>query len=191
MRPELFTADTAILTSRTLIRRFREGDGKAFFDLIQDNHSYLEDHFPVLIQKVADNDTSEAFIRRKIANWLLQLDYTFGIWDNKTTELIGYFHFLRIDWTVPKAEVGYFIDHKQVGQGIMTEVLARMVQYGFHQLKINKLVLRTLQDNYASQRLARKVGFRREGDLRNEFRKPSGALFDLMVFGLTKEEYGE
>lgn len=191
MRPELFTADTAILTSRTLVRRFREGDGKAFYDLVQKNHSYLEDHFPILTQKIIDHNTGEKFIRQKIANWLLQLDYTFGVWDNDTTELIGYFHFLRIDWTIPRAEVGYFLDHNHAGKGIMTEVLARMVQYGFHQLHINKLVLRTLQDNYPSQRLARKVGFRREGDLRNEFRKPSGALFDLMVFGLTKEEYGE
>ncbi|MEL7221405.1 MAG: GNAT family protein, partial [Bacteroidota bacterium] len=79
-------------------------------------------------------------------------------------------------------------DH--AGKGIMTEVLARMVQFAFRQLELNKLVLKTLVDNYSSQRLARKVGFRREGDLRNEVRRNSGALFDVMLFGLTREEYG-
>lgn len=191
MRPALFTADTAILTTRTLIRRFREGDGKAFYDLVQNNHSYLEDHFPDLIKGIIDSDSAEIFVRQKIAHWLLQSEYTFGIWDNDSAKLIGYFQFLHIDWTVPRAELVYFLNHEHTGKGMMTEVLARMVQYGFMELHINKLALKTLQDNYPSQRLARKVGFRREGDLRNEFRKPSGALFDLMVFGLTKEEYGE
>lgn len=190
MRPELFKVDTAILTSRTLIRRFREGDGKTFFDLTQDNYSYIEDHFPKMTKAISDANTGEAFVRTKIANWLLQTEYIFGIWDNESTALIGYVHFLNIDWSIPRAEIGYFIDQNRAGQGLMTEVLARMVQYSFSQLKLNKLVLKTLQDNYASQRLARKVGFRREGDLRNEFHKASGGLFDIMAFGLTREEYG-
>jgi len=191
MRTDLFNIDTAILTSRTLIRRFREGDGAAFYDLIQDNYSYIEDHFPKMMKSVTDADTAEIFIRTKIANWLLQEEFTFGIWDNDSTKLIGYVHFLKIDWSIPKTEIGYFIHQNQSGKGLMTEVVARMVQYGFLQLKLNKLILKTLQDNYASQRLARKVGFRREGDLRHEFRKPTGALFDIMAFGLTKEEYGQ
>ena len=190
MRPELFNIDTAILTSRTLTRRFREGDGSAFFELVQNNHSYIEDHFPKLTKAVVDENSSEVFIRTKIARWLLQDEYTFGVWDNESTALIGYFHFLKIDWSIPKAEIGYFIDQDHAGKGLMTEVVARMIQYGFHQIKFNKLVLKTLQDNYGSQRLARKVGFRREGDLRHEFQKNTGGLFDVMAFGLTKEEYG-
>lgn len=190
MRPELFNIDTAILTSRTLTRRFREGDGGAFFELVQNNHSYIEDHFPKLMKAIVDKNTSEVFIRTKIARWLLQDEYTFGIWDNESTALIGYFNFLKIDWSIPKAEIGYFIDQNHAGKGLMTEVVARMIQYGFLQLKFNKLTLKTLQDNYGSQRLARKVGFRREGDLRHEFQKNSGGLFDVMAFGLTKEEYG-
>lgn len=44
-------------------------------------------------------------------------------------------------------------------------------------------------DNVASQRLARKCGFRREGDLRSDYRRPSGELADTMLFGLTRPEY--
>ena len=191
MRPELFTIDTAILTTHTVIRRFREGDGEAFFNLIQNNSSYLEDHFPILVKKIHTLEDGESFVRGKIAQWLLQEEFTFGIWHNQDAELIGYLHFRDVDWHIPRADISYFLHHEYTGKGLMTEALARMIQYAFRQLKLNKIVLHTLMDNYASQRLARKVGFRREGDLRSEFRKPSGGLFDIMAFGLTREEYGE
>ena len=73
----------------------------------------------------------------------------------------------------------------------MTEVLARAQRFAFRQLELEKLYYKVLSDNYGAQRLARKVGFSREGDLRNEFRKGSGALVDVMRFGLSRETYGE
>lgn len=191
MRPEIFKVDTAILTSRTLIRRIREGDGPAFLELIQGNSSYIEDHFPHLVDEIKNEETAEAFVRKRLANWLLQKEYTFGIWRNEEADLIGFVNFRELDWEIPRAELSYFLHQDHAGQGVMTEVIARMVQFAFRQLVLNKLVLKTLIDNYASQRLARKVGFRREGDLRNEIRRNSGGLFDVMLFGLTREEYGE
>ena len=190
MRPELFQIDTAILTTRTVIRRCREGDGAAFYQLIQENTSYLEDHFPVLIEAVKDEASGEEFVRRRLAMWLLQEEYTFCIWRNTEADMIGFVNFRHLDWQTPRAEISYFLHQNHAGKGIMTEVLARMVQFGFKQLQLNKLSLKTLIDNYSSQRLARKVGFRREGDLRHEYRKDSGVLSDVMLFGLTREEYG-
>jgi RimJ/RimL family protein N-acetyltransferase len=168
----------------------REGDGVDFFNLIQDNSSYIEDHFPHLVNQIKDEDTAEAFVRQRLAHWLLQEEFTFSIWRNKEADLIGFVSFREVDWEVPRAEISYFLHQDHAGKGIMTEVLARMVQFAFRQLELNKLSLKTLVDNYSSQRLARKVGFRREGDLRNEIRRDSGALFDIMLFGLTREEYG-
>jgi RimJ/RimL family protein N-acetyltransferase len=190
MQAALFKIDTAVLTSRTVIRRFREGEGEAFYELLQANHGYLEDHFPSLLEQVPQPEDGEVYVRHAIAKWLLQDSFAFGIWHTADAKLIGYIHFREIEWDIPAAEISYFLDQGYTGQGIMTEVMARMVQYGFRQLQLNKLRLRTLIDNYASQRLARKVGFRREGDLRNEYRKPAGNLVDIMLFGLTREEYG-
>jgi RimJ/RimL family protein N-acetyltransferase len=191
MDPKLFHIDTALISSRTVVRRFREGDGEALHKLIQGNTMYLEDHFPFLVEGIHSADEGEAFVRRKIAEWLLLESFAFGIWRREEADLVGYIQLHEVDWSVPRAEVSYFLDQEQAGKGLMTEVLARIVQYSFRQLRLNKLALRTLVDNYPSQRLARKVGFRREGDLRGEFARPSGVLVDLMLFGLTREEYGE
>ena len=192
MRSSLFNIDTALLTNRCVVRRFRENDGPAFYELVDSNRDILLDHFPVLVAEVTETpDAAEVFVRERIANWLLQYDFAFGIWSNKSTELIGYFHFFELDWSVPSAEISFFLDKSQEEKGLMTEVLARTIRFGFKQLELEKIYLKTLADNYGSQRVARKVGFSREGDLRNEFRKPGGMLVDLVRFGLSRETYGE
>lgn len=192
MRPSLFNIDTALLTTRCVVRRFRENDGEAFYNLIDENRDFLLDHFPILIEEIGnDANAAESFLRERIAYWLLQQDFAFGIWGNETTELIGYVHLFDLNWNVPAAEVSFFLARGQEQQGLMTEVLARIIRFGFRQLELEKIYLKTLADNYGSQRVARKVGFSREGDLRNEFRRPGGMLVDLVRFGLSRETYGE
>ncbi len=190
MRAKLFHIDTVLLTNRCVTRRFREGDGVHFYELVQRNSQYLSDHFPRLLSEVDSPEGAESFARRRLAGWLLQEDYAFGVWSTEA-QLWGFVYLFNIDWLTPKGEISYFIDRDHTGQGIMTEVVARIIRFAFVELQLEKLILHTLIDNYPSQRLARRVGFRREGDLRGEFRKPTGPLLDLMRFGLTREEYGE
>lgn len=192
MRPQLFNVDTALLTNRCVVRRFRENEGAAFKELIYTNRDQLQDHFPRLVGEIsATEEDAEVFLRERIAGWLLQSDYAFGIWSNETTELIGYIHLFEINWEVPSAEISFFIDKDLKKQGLMTEVMARVIRFGFKQLELEKIYLRTLSDNFDCQRLVRRVGFSREGDLRNEFRKPGGTLVDLVRFGFSRETYGE
>jgi RimJ/RimL family protein N-acetyltransferase len=189
MKARLFNIDTVILTKRTVVHRFRENDGKAFFDLVLDNKSWIEDHLPKTVKAVTSASAGEVFIRQKLSDWLLQQEYAFGVWEEESAKLIGYIRVFNINWDVPKGEIGYFVDRKFSKKGFMTEALTSIIHFSFQQLKLEKLVLRTAMDNYPSQRLARKCGFRREGDLRSEFKKPSGEIIDLMLFGFTKSEY--
>ena len=80
MDPRLYTIDTALLTQRCVVRRFREDDGKAYYQLLQNNQTHLGDHFPHLVKAIDSPEMAEAFIRHRIADWLLQKEYTFGIW---------------------------------------------------------------------------------------------------------------
>ncbi len=192
MRYQLFNIDTALLTNRCVVRRFRENEGEVFHNLIYNNRDLLQDHFPLLVGEVAASvETTEVFVRERIANWLLQNDFAFGIWSNESTELIGYIHLFDINWEVPAAELSFFLDRDHLKDGIMTEALARVIRFGFKQLDLEKVYIKTLADNYDSQRLVRRVGFSREGDLRNEYRKPGGSLVDLIRFGFSRETYGE
>lgn len=189
MQLHLLSVDTALLTKRVVVRRFRENDGAQLYDLLQANRVYLEDAFPSTLNENSSKEKSEWYVRVRFARWLLQEEYCFGVWDNESAKLIGFIRLFRIDWHIPKSEVGFFIDRDFSSKGIMTEVLLVIIKFAFTQLKLEKISLRTAMDNYASQRLARKCGFRREGDLRADFKKTSGEIIDVMVLGLTKAEW--
>lgn len=189
MRPELFELDTALLTARTVVRRFRENEGNALYDLFQTNRSLLIDNFPKTDRALASPEKSEYFVRQSISDWMFHRDYTFGIWENDSAKLVGFVRLFNIDWDVPKGELAYFMDKEFGGKGYMTEALYTVVQLAFSKMHFAKLCIRTAADNYGSQRVARKLGFRREGDFRSDFRSPANDLVDTMVFGLTAPEF--
>jgi RimJ/RimL family protein N-acetyltransferase len=191
MQERLLHIDTALLTKRTVVRRFRENDGELLYRLVQKNLSFLEDHFTTSIEKANSQANAEFFIREMLSNWLLQKSYSFGIWEGEKADLIGVIRITNINWRVPTGELSFFIDHDFSGKGIMTEALGAVLNFAFRQLEMEKLYVRSAMDNYASQRVVRKWGFRREGDLRDAFRKLSGTLIDVMLLGLSRTDFEE
>lgn len=189
MRSELFELDTALLTARTVVRRFRENEGLLFYDLFQENRNLLIDNFPKTDRALASQEKAEEYVRQSICDWLFHRDFMFGIWDNESAKLIGFIRLFHIDWDVPKGELAYFLDKDYSGKGLMTETLHAVVELAIKKMGFYKLYVRTATDNYGSQRVARKLGFRREGDYRGDFRNPSGDLLDTMVFGLTAQDF--
>lgn len=189
MLVHLLNIENILLTERTVIRRFREQDGEAFFKIIQNNRPRLEDRFRKLTYAVHSIDEATFFIHTQIANWLLQKSYSFAIWDNDSADIIGYVEIINIDWDIPKAELVFFIDQEREGREFMTEALLRIIQFAFEELKLVKINFITASDNYAAQRLIRKVGFRREGDLRLELKKASGEITDAMLLSISNQDY--
>lgn len=189
MEAKLYNVSTALVTTRMVVRRFREGEGEVFYNLIEDNHYRISDVLPQTLETVPDKESAEGYIRDKIAAWLRQEEYCFGVWENQKALLIGFLRLYNIDWAVPSSDITFFVDRNFEGKGIMTEVVQTVMRFAFDELEIEKIRLRTATDNYATQRLARKCAFRREGDLRSEIRRPSGELVDVMLFGYTKAEY--
>lgn len=182
-------ADTALLTDRTVVRRFREHDGDAFYQLVQANHSRLADHFPVLHSAIHSTLQAEWYVRKLLAEWLELRGFHFAVWEKEQANIIGFIQLTDIDWRIPKGEVRFFIDRDYENQGLMTEALQKMVLFAFNQLGLEKITARPAMDNYASQRLVRKVGFQREGDLRADYRRPAGDLVDVMLFGLARSTF--
>lgn len=185
----LLDIETALLTNRTVFRRLREGEGSTFYKLFQHNYVRLKDYFWDLSEKVNSEAGCEFWVRDRLAAWLRHEAYFFGVWDKDSAQLIGFITLENIDWSIPRSEVQFFIDKDFAQQGIMTEVLNKLVEFAFDQLKMQKLAIRAAMEYYPPQRLARKCGFNREGDLRAEYRKPSGEMMDIMLFGLSFTTY--
>ena len=66
--------------------------------------------------------------------------------------------------------------------------LQRLCRHALDELGLERLELITDPDNVASQRLATKVGFCREGVLRSHLRHPDGRRRDSVMFSLLPGE---
>ena len=84
--------------------------------------------------------------------------------------------------------IGYWCAPGARGRGITTRALRRLCRYSLDELRLERLDLMTDIENFASQRVAEKVGFRREGVLRSHLRHPDGHRRDSLLFSLLPGE---
>jgi RimJ/RimL family protein N-acetyltransferase len=83
-----------------------------------------------------------------------------------------------------RASIGYWVATPARGQGICTRALRLLCRHAFEDLELHAVQLVTDPENLASQRVAEKVGFQREGVLRAHLRHPDGRIRDSVMFSL-------
>lgn len=88
-----------------------------------------------------------------------------------------------------RAELGYILYSPEYhGQGIMGEVLPKVIEAGFQQLGLNRIEALVGRHNPASQRLLEKNAFSYEGCLRGHY-LIGGKYEDSLMYGLLKSEW--
>jgi RimJ/RimL family protein N-acetyltransferase len=87
-----------------------------------------------------------------------------------------------------RGRIGYWVAREVRGQGICTRALRLLSGWALDELELQRLELITDPDNVASQRVAEKVGFHREGVLRAHLRHPDGRIRDSVMFSLLPGE---
>ena len=84
-------------------------------------------------------------------------------------------------------QVGYWIDEKFAGRGIIPTALALAVDHSFRVVGLHRLEASIRPENNASRRVVEKLGFRDEG-LRRRQLHIDGAWRDHLCYALTVEE---
>jgi RimJ/RimL family protein N-acetyltransferase len=101
-------------------------------------------------------------------------------------ELVGSIG-MRVN-TFGGGHIGYWCALEARGRGITPRALRLVCRFGIEKLGLGRLELVTDPDNTASQRVAEKVGFRREGILRSHVLHPDGRRRDSIMFSLLPGE---
>ena len=65
------------------------------------------------------------------------------------------------------AEIGYWIGEPFWGQGLATQAISLMTQYGFEELQLERIFAAVFDFNLASMRALEKNGYQKEGVFRN------------------------
>lgn len=181
-----FEAFPTLKTERLILRETNEDDALALFTYYRN---------PEMMQYISFNthqstEDTLGFLRW-MANAFLQKDSVrWGIQLKATGELIGTggLHFWKRELRL--AEVGYHIGRPHWGMGYATETLRALVAFGFEHMNLNRIEGRHNAGNNASGRVMGKVGFQREGVLRQREIK-DGTFVDVVQFSLLREEYRE
>lgn len=69
----------------------------------------------------------------------------------------------------------------------MSEAVTRVIEYGFHELQLNRIGAVVFIENEASNRLLRKLGFQQEGILR-DYMVQNGSAHDTYVYSLLRSK---
>jgi RimJ/RimL family protein N-acetyltransferase len=86
------------------------------------------------------------------------------------------------------ASMGYCLDEPAWGQGIGTEAARALLQWAFDTLDLNRVQADTDTRNIASARVLEKLGFTREGMLREDC-IVDGDVSNTWVYGLLRREW--
>ncbi len=179
--------DPVVITTERLSLRFlNEADIPALYDMFSDAEvmrywsrppwTDLSEAWVMLA------DTQEGYRTRSA----LQL----GIERRADRVLVGTCSLFYFHLASRRAEIGYALGRPYWGAGYMHEALRALVGYAFREMGLNRLEADIDPRNLASARTLERLGFQKEGHLRERW-IVSGEVSDTALYGLLRREWPE
>lgn len=173
-----------ILTERLLLEPVGPEHAPAIWEATRTSLPELRRWLPWAQQ--ASETNSREFAERSEEGWADGRDYAFGVLrDGEYIGGVGV-HTPRLEGL---GELGYWIRSDRAGNGYTTEAAGAMVVFAFETLGLYRLELRAGVENPASQRVAEKLGFKREGTLRRGCPMGREGGYDCHIYGLLAADW--
>ncbi len=170
-------------TERLLLRKLQVSDAEALFDYASDpkvaRWTTWDPHESLDDSKAFLSSVIEAYQNNKPSPW--------GVILKENALLIGTTGFCSYHPKHRRAEVGYALSLKHWGCGYATEALKAVVDFGFSEMKLNKIEGYCRINNTASARVMEKVNMHLEGILRQHI-YVKGVFHDMKMYSLIKSE---
>ena len=106
--------------------------------------------------------------------WANQSAFYFAVEENTTGEFLGSCGLSDYLSEHRRAGLGFWIRTSRTGQGFATEAAQLVGKLGFEDLGLQRIEIETAVDNFASRRVAEKLGCKFEGVLHCRLQLPSG-----------------
>ncbi len=166
-----------------IIRPLAENDLLPYFEMVERNRPRLEQFFTGTVSRTRTLADTQAFLADIAERVQARTYLPYVIVDEATGRFIGFLDLKNIDWSIPKSEVGCYVDAAAAGQGVATRAFQVFCAYCFAEFKLRKLFLRTHESNTAARRVAEKAGFAVEGVIRCDYKTTAGEVVDLIYYG--------
>lgn len=132
---------------------------------------------------------AESWITSTASLWLVQQTLALAIRSKENGALLGAISLFDI---LPehRAELGYWIGKPFWGKGYASEAGHAILEFGFKELKLQRIYAEHLTRNPASGRVMEKIGLKQEGVLRQHAIK-WGKLEDVVCSGVLRKEWAD
>lgn len=166
----------------TVLRPWRDSDVRAVAEACQDPEIARWTTVP---ENYSEAD-ARAFLLYRHDALLAGSTAPFAI-VSPSDRLLGSIALMRLDWDNTRGEAGYWLARWGRGQGHATRALELICRWGFATLGLGRIELFAATGNGASQGVAERAGFVREGVLRAYMRGKDGQQ-DMVAYGLLAAE---
>ena len=171
-------------TERLLLRPVRSGDEPDLFAMFSD---------PAVMRYWSSTawtgiEQAHEYIARDSKVLAAGESLCLGIERMEDSRLIGTCTLFRISEQCRRAEVGYALGSDAWGRGYMHEALLALLEYGFSELGLNRIEADIDPRNQGSARSVERLGFKKEGHLRERW-IVNGEVSDSAMYGLLRSEW--
>jgi RimJ/RimL family protein N-acetyltransferase len=172
-----------IILENVILRTFEKSD-------IDQLHKFRNDKAITGSLGGFSTGNSREAIDRKINSWEQHGNTMIWAVALKENDLcIGHIGLYDIDYVSRKAEVGMLIGEQTYwGKGIGFAITEAIVEFAFAQLNLHNIQARVLENNLASLRVFEKLGFKKDGILR-DFQYRDGHYINAFHLAILENEW--
>ena len=173
-----------LTSERVALRWLEDSDAPALFKIFSDREVMRYWSSPPLKDEAESLELVER-IRRCFAEGSL---YQWGVADLCDDAIIGTCTLADVDVQNRRAEIGFILRRDRWGQGYMSEATSTLLRFAFEELGLHRVEAGVDPRNEASIRLLERLGFQREGYLRERW-IVGGEINDTVLYGLLRSEW--
>ncbi|CCN84185.1 putative Acyl-CoA N-acyltransferase [Vibrio nigripulchritudo SFn27] len=175
---------TKIETERLILRALSENDA-------QDLYNIFSDHQVMKYWNCAPwdgLDVATQFIKTSRESMNNNKELTLGIYLKDSGKLLGKIMLFNLEQESRRAEIGFGISRNFWGKGVVFEAASAVVEYAFNSLELRRIEAEIDPLNVASGNALERLGFVKEGLLRQRW-EIGGVISDSALFGLLAGEH--
>ena len=173
-----------LATERLLLRTLEERDLEGLLSFFTDPVAMRYWSTPPL----TDLAQVRAILDRNRAGFAQRTALSWAIAHRDDDSLVGTCTLFRLDEQNRRAEVGYALIRARWGQGLMHEALTAVLDLAFGPMRLHRVEADIDPRNTASIRALERLGFAREGLLRERW-QVGGEITDSLIMGLLRGEW--
>ncbi len=173
-----------LTTPRLILRPLTDADVAALFAIFSHPEVMRYWSYPAL----TDITQAQEMVQRIQANYREGSGLRLGIERRSDGELVGTCSLFNLHEASRRAEVGYALAREAWGAGYMHEALIALVAHAFTTLDLHRLEADIDPRNSASARTLERLGFQKEGHLRERW-IVEGEISDTAWYGLLRREW--